>query len=58
MTKYELLTEINFFASTADPQSEMNLETLYMHYCDMFLTYCGELPNFEIVDSKGTVELK
>lgn len=58
MTKQELTQEINHWASSSEPQSEQNLDVLYVHYCEMFLEYVGDLPEFKIVDTKGRIELQ
>ena len=58
MTKYELLEEINYWAESAEPQTEENIAQLYFHYMDMFHNYCNEVPEFEITSPKGHVELK
>lgn len=57
MTTQELTEQINFWASTADPQSGENLDRLYIHYCEMFLQYVGDLPNFVLLDNKGRIKL-
>lgn len=58
MTIQELINEINYFAETADPQSEENLDVLFNVYCHMFLNKIGYIPEFKIVNEKGKVELK
>ncbi len=57
MTKEELTQEINYWASGSDPQSQANLDVLYQHYCEMFLQYVGDLPNFILLDDKGRIKL-
>lgn len=56
MTPQQLANEINSQVEKAEPQSEDNLETLYLHYCELFVRMCGELPVFEM-DNKGRITL-
>ena len=57
MTKEDLVEDINFWALFAEPQSEDNLDQLQIHYSKMFLDKTGEVPDFEIVDNKGSIKL-
>lgn len=53
----DLISELNYMAETASGQSEENCLQLYFHYVDMFQQYCGEVPNFELTDNRGSLKL-
>jgi hypothetical protein len=57
MKTNDLVQELNDWASYAENQSEENLCQLYFHYVNMFQQYCGVVPNFELIDNRGSLKL-